>query len=61
MDLLDVLCSVCATVPETEPTNRNPHTAPCQDHGKLNDRLDSVEKVIHILRIISSVFIAYYN
>ncbi|KAF5902122.1 placenta-specific protein 9, partial [Clarias magur] len=31
-------------VPEIEPANRNTHTAPCQDHSKLNDRLDAVEK-----------------
>ncbi|KAG7333915.1 hypothetical protein KOW79_002322 [Hemibagrus wyckioides] len=31
-------------VPEIDPANRNTHVTPCQDHNKLNDRLDAVEK-----------------
>ncbi|KAK2852500.1 hypothetical protein Q7C36_007701 [Tachysurus vachellii] len=31
-------------VHEIDPANRNNHVTPCQDHSKLNDRLDAVEK-----------------
>ncbi|KAB5581572.1 hypothetical protein PHYPO_G00177290 [Pangasianodon hypophthalmus] len=42
--LLLLLIGHMLAVPEIEPANRNTHIAPCQDHSKLNDRLDAVEK-----------------
>ncbi|KAF4090457.1 hypothetical protein AMELA_G00052680 [Ameiurus melas] len=42
--LLLFLIGHMLAVPERDPVNRNTHIAPCQEHSKLNDRLDAVEK-----------------